>query len=251
MYDDFTIRKICGLYPEELLEVLTNFLNIKGYKKITRGEKFIMAEGDLPLCLVAHVDTVFNNTPKDIYYDKEKAVMWSPWGLGADDRAGVFAIIKIIENGYRPSVIFTDYEEVGGEGAFELIEKYPECPFENCKALIELDRQGKNDACFYNCDNKPFEKIIGSFGFVPREGIFSDISIIAPAWGNAAVNLSIGYYDEHTYLETLNLAFCYLTIDKVEAMLRECPHWKEYKYYPKKNTKEIASWIVFENSKNF
>lgn len=55
--------------------------------------------------------------------------MWSPQLLGSDDRAGVYAIIQIIEAGYKPHVIFTTDEEIGAVGAQKLIEDFPECPF--------------------------------------------------------------------------------------------------------------------------
>jgi hypothetical protein len=67
--------------------------------------------------------------------------------------------------------------------------------------MIELDRQGRDDAVFYDCDNPEFEEYITKFDFVSDWGTYSDISTIAPSWECAAVNLSIGYFDEHSYAE--------------------------------------------------
>ena len=107
---------------------------------------YIIAEGDLPVCLCAHIDTVFSHLPETFYYDQEKSVLWSPQGLGADDRAGNYAIIELLEKGHKPSIILTDEEEKGGLGAEALIKKFPECPFEDCRASIQFDRQGQQDA---------------------------------------------------------------------------------------------------------
>jgi putative aminopeptidase FrvX len=81
-------------------------------------------------------------------------VIWSPDALGADDRAGVFAIIKILQSGLRPHIIFTTDEETGGYGAKALTSNA--CPFQDVRYFIELDRQGALDCVFYNCDNKHF-----------------------------------------------------------------------------------------------
>lgn len=193
---------------------------------------YTLAEGDLPICLCAHMDTVFPKPPETFYYDSSAGVLWSPQGLGADDRAGLFVIIQLLEKGYKPSIILTDMEERGGIGAEALTRRFPECPFEDCRAIIQLDRQGKNDAVYYDCDNEDFEKLITSYGFKTDWGTFTDISIIAPKWMIAAVNLSVGYYDEHTRAETLRMRELYKTITRVEHMLKDCGKWRSYAYVP-------------------
>jgi hypothetical protein len=68
--------------------------------------------------------------------------------------------------------------------------------------MIELDRKGKTDAVFYDCDNPKFTDFITDFGpWTENFGSFSDISYLAPAIGCAAVNLSVGYYNQHTAKE--------------------------------------------------
>lgn len=212
--------------------MMMKYLKSKGYKKVINNNMFTVAEGNLPICLCAHMDTVFLNPPTTFYYDNEKGVLWSPEGLGADDRAGIYAIISIIEEGYRPSIILTDLEEKGGIGAETLIKKFPECPFEDCRAIIQLDRQGKNDAVYYDCDNKDFEKLITSYNFKTSWGTFTDISIIAPQWKIAAVNLSVGYLNEHQKVEILKMRDLLKTIAKVKNMLKDCDSWPSYAYVP-------------------
>ena len=229
------MQKLCKLNKDTLKEVLAKYLKSKGYSKVIRSNMFVIAEGDLPLCLCAHLDTVFPSSPVDIYYDNKKTVMWSPQGLGADDRAGIYAIISLLEKGYKPSIIFTDLEEKGGVGADSLVEHFPHCPFKDCKAIIQLDRRGAVDSVYYDCDSEIFEKKINSYGFKTEWGTFTDISIICPKWGIAGVNLSVGYYNEHHYIETLNMVQLHSTIHKVEKMLQECKTWKKYKYIPLKH----------------
>lgn len=225
------MKYLCQLTDKELKTVLYNFLK-KKYKTVYNTDAYILAEGTLPICLVAHLDTVFAKTPSEIYYDKKMQVLWSPQGLGADDRAGVYAILEILEAGYRPSIIFTMAEEKGGLGAKQLVKDMPDCPLVGLKAIIQLDRQGKDDCVFYDCDNDDFTKFIESFGFNTDIGSYSDISFIAPVWGVAAVNLSVGYVDEHSYSERLFIEALEETIYKVKEILGHSIPMQHYAYIP-------------------
>ena len=225
------MKYLCSSTQEVLKNTVHSYL-LKKYDNVIHTHDYLFAEGTLPICLVAHLDTVFPNTPNEIYYDQEQKVMWSPQGLGADDRAGVYAILEILEAGYRPSVVFTTNEEIGGLGALKLIEDYPECPFSNLKAIIELDRQGEKDCVFYDCDNVDFENYIHSFGFTPAFGTFSDISFIAPQWGAAAVNLSVGYVNEHSERERLFAEHLDATIERVKEILNKSISMMSYAYIP-------------------
>ena len=156
--------------------------------------------------------------------------MWSPQLLGADDRAGVYAIIQIIEAGYKPHVIFTTDEEIGAAGSQALVTQKPDCPLENLKAIFQLDRRGSDDCVFYDCDNPDFTKYVESFGFKEAYGSFSDISVIAPAWGVAAANLSVGYYNEHQKIEILKVRELEKTIERVKKILDNAENMLSYTY---------------------
>ena len=226
------IKKLCSYKRKNLKTILKKYLLSKNYKNIIQTDMYMMAEGDLPVCLIAHIDTVFRFLPREFFYDSDKKVLWSPGGAGFDDRAGIYVILSILEAGYKPSIIFTDQEEKGGVGAKYLIKDHPNCWFNDCRALIELDRANKEDCVFYECDNIDFERFIENFGFQSDWGTFSDISIIAPAWGIAAVNLSIGYEDEHTGSERLHCDWCDLTIERVKKILFESKNMQSYVYIP-------------------
>ena len=213
-----TFEKIAMLSQDSLKSVMTNYLKGK-YKEVVSTKEYVYAKGDIPIGLVAHLDTVFSKPPVDIFYDTRKNVMWSPEGLGADDRAGVFAIIKILQSGLRPNIILTTDEEIGGIGASELAKL--ECPFEDLRYLIQLDRRGTNDCVFYDCDNGDFVEYVEQFGFIESWGSFSDISVLCPSWGVAGVNLSVGYRNEHSTEELLYISPLLSTIDKVKKMLSE------------------------------
>ncbi len=226
--DQKLLEQICKLEQEELLALLTQYL-YKHYDKVEATQEYVFAEGNIPIALIAHMDTVFNKTPIEIYYDKEKGVMWSPQGLGADDRAGVFAILQILKTGLRPHVIFTTDEEWGGVGARWLIYDHPKQPFKQLNYIIELDRANNNDACFYDCVNQDFiDYIEKETGFCETTGLYSDISELCPSWEVCGVNLSIGYVDEHNEIERLFVHAMTKTIKTVINLLKK--EVKEFKW---------------------
>lgn len=208
------------LSEKVILRRLIGELHDYGYRKIMQNKKFVYAKGDIPIMLVAHLDTVHKNLPEKIYWDKNQDVYWSPQGLGADDRAGVWGILTLLNMGFRPHVLFTTGEEVGGIGARAAV-KHMKIP--KVKFIIELDRQGSKDAVFYDCDNPAFTKYIEGFGFVEEWGSFSDISILCPTWKIAGVNLSTGYYLAHTVSEYLDMGELQITVAKVANMLMNVP----------------------------
>lgn len=229
----FSMEQFFKLDQDTLRDVIGEYL--KGiYDDIIITDEYIFAEGDVPIGLVAHFDTVFDRPPQSIFYDNMKSVMWSPDGLGADDRAGVYSIIQILKMGFRPSVILLTDEEKGGLGASIFIEDFPHSP-KKLKYLIELDRKDSDDCVFYNCWNRDFIDYIESFGFITNFGSFSDISFICPVWGIAGVNLSIGYYNEHTYCEFLHVGQMYNTISKIIKMILDIDNIEKFEYKIRKD----------------
>ena len=215
-------RYIISAPTKKLYNFLEKLLKEYKYDVVTDsfGMSYIVATGEEPICLVAHLDTVFPNPPKNFFYDRKKNVAWSPYGGVGDDRLGVFLIVLLLQEGFRPHIIFTMDEEQGGIGASDLTMDMPYCPFKQCYYFVQLDRHGINDAVFYDCDNKDFAKYITSaFNFVETPGLFSDISVICPAWRIAGVNLSIGYVNEHTYMEHVYFSIAFQTLNQVRRMI--------------------------------
>lgn len=213
-----TFTQLCALTQNGMIATMKRYLESK-YDTVVATDDYIYAVGNIPVALAAHMDTVFPRPATQVYYDKEQNVIWSPDGLGADDRAGIFAIIQIIKKGLRPHIILTTDEEKGANGAFALAEL--KCPFPDLRFIIQLDRRGADDCVFYECENNDFIDYIESFGFVEAIGSFTDISVICPEWGIAGVNLSVGYKNEHSVSETLHVGHLLNTIDKVTNILSQ------------------------------
>lgn len=231
------LKKILKMSQTELFDYCIKKLKEK-YINVVIPEKkeFIAAKGDIPILLVAHLDTVFEDSNRKhmtIYQDKENGVLWSPDGLGTDDRAGVAMVLAFIDSGYRPHILFTTDEETKATGAVAVCDKKREL-FGEISYVIELDRQGYQECVFYDCNNTDFQKLIESYGFITKEGTFTDISVFCPNWGIAGVNLSVGYIYEHSYIEHFFVGAWKYTYRKVCGMLEDKEAYKVvWKYIPK------------------
>ena len=211
-----TLEHLLKLKERDLKIELYNYLLAQNMSPVFE-DGFLYAKGDIPILLVAHIDTVFDEPPKELIYDKFNDMIFSfSGGIGGDDRCGVYAIVEILKK-YKPHVLFTEDEEIGLIGAYKAIEKLDK---PDVKYIIEIDRRGNKDCVFYNCYNKDFINYIESFGFVTDFGSYSDISVLGEQWGIAAVNLSSGYYNEHTDQEYIVFSELQGTIKKIKSMLK-------------------------------
>ena len=208
-------EEIFQFSQERLKQALETELIENGYA-VRKQKGFLYAEGTAPVLLVAHLDTVHRTQPETICYSADGTVMMSPQGIGGDDRAGVYMILRLIQSCHC-YVLFCEDEETGGHGARAFTKSgiKPDVNY-----IVELDRTGSNDAVFYQCRNRQFERHINSFGFQTAFGSFSDISILAPKLNLAAVNLSTGYYNAHRVNEIVHLDEVEKLIGRVEKLLQ-------------------------------
>lgn len=231
MEDRELLSTILKMSQDDLHIYLAKLLVTQYNKKdLDMNKDYLFVRGTDPIMFVAHMDTVYDHKSlssqyfkeKIILYDSELQMLWSPDGLGADDRVGIFMILKLIRDGFSPYILFTRDEEIGAKSAAIFASNYKnKLKKTKIKYIIQLDRRGSNDCVFYSCDNPEFTKYISSFGFVPAIGLFSDISVICPLTGIAGVNLSVGYYNEHTDAECLCLLETIKNYDIIVKMIQK------------------------------
>lgn len=219
---------------EELFAMLRKFYNGKGL--FSKGN-FILVEGNVPILLVAHLDTVHEKPVKVICKSDDGNILMSPQGIGGDDRCGVYVLVNAYEMSLqKPWLLFTCDEETGGKGAEKFCLSYQlgKLPKEidDLKLIVEVDRKYLHDAVYYECYNPEFEEYITSKGFHTAQGSFSDISLIAPELGIAAVNLSAGYYNAHTLHEYINRKHLNNTLSKVVEIISDAAQeiFPKYEY---------------------
>lgn len=236
-------ESICKMTQMEVKAYMKEYLTSKKYKVIDE-DGFLYAKGDVPVLLVAHMDTVHKEQCKEI--KNENGKLSSPQGIGGDDRCGVFIIMNLVKE-FHCSVLLCEDEEIGTIGA----RKFTKAKFKQgtdansfiekryiddlgVNYMIEFDRRGNNDAVFYSCDNKEFTDFVTDFtGFKNVQGSWSDISVLMPEAKIAAVNLSSGYYLAHTTGEYVVYNEMMDTIDAAKVLiLADCD--KPFKYVMKK-----------------
>ena len=233
-------EKICRMSQKELKKYVKQNLQ-KSYDSVVCQDGFVYAEGNFPVLLVAHLDTVHRELPKLMIYDKEKNIISSPQGIGGDDRAGVYMVLEVIKR-YNCSVLFCEDEEIGcvGSGKFAETKLAREL---DVNYIIEFDRANANDAVFYQCANQDFEDFITKEFYKKAYGSFTDICEIAPVIGCAAVNLSCGYYNPHTTDEYVNLTEMEASIEAACKIFERTTENDKFEYIDKEYDYEEWGYV--------
>jgi hypothetical protein len=209
------LEQIIKSSQEELKDFLALELQKSGYApQCLPG--FLYATGKIPVMLVAHLDKKLEERVRTINYSDDGNILTSPQGIGGDDRAGVYMILQIIKE-LPCYVLFCEDVEKHGVGAILFSDSgiMPDVNY-----IIELDRRGSDDAVYYECYNPYFVEFFSNFGFIETEGNFTDIAIVAPTLGIAAVNLSTGFYDEHQVYERIDLSVVNNNINRVKEIIK-------------------------------
>ena len=186
--------------------------------------------------LIAHADTVWDK----MYFDNDninQALTFEngvysgtkkDFGIGADDRAGCAILWLLKDMGH--SLLITDGEETGRIGAFHIKEQYPEIfkELNQHSYMVQLDRRNASD---YKCYRLPVTKEFKDF--IEKETNYTDAGvtaftdIVTLCSEICGVNLSVGYYNEHSSSEILVFDEWYHTLEVVHNMLN-----KEQKRFP-------------------
>jgi hypothetical protein len=172
--------------------------------------------------LVAHTDTAWDFHRENeilpvlkIHNDKIHSGL-PGYGMGADDRAGVAILWLLRHSGH--SLLLVNGEESGRIGSENIRTHHPEL-FEKIQKdhsfIIEFDRRNATDYKCYDKGTTRFREYLDKVlpGFTdPRDGGATDICTLCR--NICGVNISTGFYNEHTsqeyivvstWLNTLNL----------------------------------------------
>lgn len=172
------------------------------------------------MLLAAHLDVKGEFSSSDQLIERNNIVSREKGILGADDRAGVSIILNLLkEVGDYSEVpplkfIFTVGEEEGQYGAESIDPDF----FEDVSFGISLDRKNCKDIV-YKSNSKEYSNLefaervarVSSRifseenAFVPCQGGISDLRVWSEKDTRPCVNLSVGYFDEHTDKERLDL----------------------------------------------
>jgi hypothetical protein len=178
--------------------------------------------------LVAHADTVWDECyirqRKDQKIKLEDGVIRGTnpkAGIGADDRAGCAMLYLLRKSGH--SVLITDGEEHGRQGSQYLVNQFPELCSElnSHRFMVQVDRRNARDFKCYDVGSADFRKFIHETTAYTEPDRFSYTDIVTLCRRICGVNLSIGYYDEHTSNEHLILEEWLRTYKILSRLLTE------------------------------
>jgi putative aminopeptidase FrvX len=172
------------------------------------------------MLLAAHLDVKYEFSSSDQLIERNNIVSREKGILGADDRAGVAIILNLLKEvgNYREvpplKFIFTVGEEDRQYGAESIDPDF----FEDVSFGISLDRRNCHDIVYksgnqYYATDEFAKQIEGVSSrifnkenrFVPCEGGISDLRVWSEKDARPCVNLSVGYFDEHSDKERLDL----------------------------------------------
>ena len=181
--------------------------------------------------LAAHADTVFGFRGRHkIIHDEDEDIYISgepDEGIGADDRAGC-AILWLLRNSGH-SLIITNGEEAGSIGSRDIRDFHKKIfdELNDHNYIIEFDRRDKSDYKVYDIpvtdEFKNFIEINTGYK-EPEKFSSTDITVLCDKI--CGVNLSIGYYYEHTELEHLKFHEWQDTLNLARKMLE--PEQRKY-----------------------
>ena len=216
-------KKLCQPVKEDLFVWLHKQLSeYYGKANTVNGGDYLFFQGNCPTMLCAHLDTVHKRQPTTIVDDGVRVS--SPQGIGGDDRCGVYAVLAILKavegEGKKPYVFFSTDEEVGGESTKRAAQEI-KTRVAGVGYMIQIDRRNSVDSVYYKCGNTKFKEFINKHGFIEAHGSFTDICNLSPVFDLASVNLSSGYYNEHTSGEYVIYNELQATIDKVVKIIAD------------------------------
>lgn len=211
-----------------------------------------------------HIDTVHKEGGKQtIKFNKAKHTYYKDDGkpLGADDTAGCWLLLEMIDAGVPGVYVFHRGEERGGIGSSYIAENLPDFLAKFDRA-IAFDRKGSTSIITHQgwgrCASDEFAESLsdalnsdGASMYVPDDtGVFTDTANYVCHIAECT-NVSCGYANEHTEKETLYLPTLFalrnqcLVIDWESLPTVRNPHEPEltrYKDYTQKTWHKRDTW---------
>lgn len=192
-----------------------NFENIE--TKLDQYGNLYVEKGkaDVVNCVVAHLDINQRTKSDNIYIanigewilgiDKDTGLQI---GLGHDDKTGVYFAIKALSEFDNIKAFFPLDEEIGCVGSKNSDPTF----FENVGFMVQLDRRGSSDISNYTNGNdvvtketeEEFKDILEKYNYKFCRCVATDVGYLVGIVDIQGVNISCGYYDEHSDKEVLS-----------------------------------------------
>lgn len=176
--------------------------------------------------------------------------------LGADDKAGLTIILNMMENNVEGLYYFFLGEEVGCVGSKKLAQKHAENPIPYIKKVVSFDRRATSSVITFQmsgrCCSEEFgealSEALNRAGLLVSDnevtldfktdptGIYTDSAQFIPIYPECT-NISVGYYNEHTFSEKQDIKFLdklaksVIFVDWESLPVQRDPSVHEYRTY--------------------
>lgn len=222
--EEVTAKSVLGGYKD-----IKYFYNAKGIFMCAvldvHGTEKEKAAIGIKTIFSSHLDTVEHNHGTNELIVKDGMVTVKGGGvLGADDASGVFAMIQMIDANVKGRYMFFAGEECGAIGSNYMVDNYPAL-FTGINRAIAFDRKGTGDVVVEQyvgvCASPQLGVALAdalsmgdTYLYEPCIGVFTDTAIMIGLVPEC-VNISSGYYSEHTQNECLDIVY-------LESLIKRC-----------------------------
>lgn len=198
---------------------------LKGSKFDPFGNLWMVVEGDDTTLFSCHTDTVSaKDGVQQIHHANGIVSLYQPkpgQSLGADDGAGIYLMLQMIEHSVPGTYVFHREEEIGGLGSRYVARHHPDW-LEQFERAIAFDRKGKTSIITHQlggrcCSDEfaaAFANQLGLFHYPDRTGLFTDTAHYTHLIPECT-NISVGYENEHGPRETLDMNYLELLLGKL------------------------------------
>lgn len=187
--------------------------NVPGYKmKVTDGNLYVTrgepTSGYYP-CVVSHTDTVHKMNPHAVVLEHDGYLFaWDnkkkqQYGIGGDDKVGVFICLMMLAELPAMKCAFFRDEEVGCKGSALANKDF----FKDCSFVLQCDRRGNSDfvdeISGLPMHSKEFADAVrpalNDHGYKPTHGMMTDVEKLKDIGVHLCMaNMSCGYYSPHS-----------------------------------------------------
>jgi len=215
------------------------------YNEDNKGNVYNLIENTPLLC--AHMDQV-SNSPITIINEVDDLI-FGDGNLGADDKNGIWIILKLLKEFKNISFIFSTNEEAGGD--IDILLDDNENIMDTIKYGLVFDRRNgsdvvgvQNEYCTEEFENDIL-KIAKSFGYKSAVGTWSDCNNLSDYI--SVVNLSCGYYCAHTKTEYTKVSELKNSLKLGRKLLKKLK--KKYNKPEKKSYYQFKRYITWDERK--
>jgi hypothetical protein len=217
--------RVFNIWLKTYVESLGHAVAVDGY-----GNLWVVTDSVSETLFTCHTDTVHHGV-KTLMQGLELkdgilrlGFPHAGYVLGADDGAGCWLLLKMIESGVRGTFVFYQDEEIGGLGSEWSVQNEPE-RYGKFKRAVAFDRKGKQDVITHQwggrCCSQAFAESLCKaldMGHRPDDtGSFTDTANLTELVPECT-NVSVGYENAHTSAEYLDTVYLNNLLQKLKQV---------------------------------